>query len=348
MASEGFKELAYTLINNSAQKKYKSNNKNMDMDIPDGVHTVLVTPFLADLTIDYTCIDKWLKYQHDSQVTGLVIMGTTSESPTISRTEQFEVIKYIYELNKTYTKPKYITVGVGGNDTIETLEFAKSCIEFTDAFMVTVPSYNKPTQNGLVQHFLKICSNELIKSKPIILYNVPGRTGINMSPETMLEITEHCTNVVAVKEASGSIEQLINLRSMVPKLKVFSGDDNLFIDFMVHGGSGLISVASNIIPKIIVFMINLCIKNNYSEASEFYYTIKFNEFVKSVFCESNPIPIKFMLYTEKIYNNYLMRLPLTSLDYKYHGLVCDSLKIMRIERAIDEYTLYREGTKYLW
>jgi 4-hydroxy-tetrahydrodipicolinate synthase len=291
------------------------------MNIPDGVYTVFVTPFNSDLSINYENIDKWLKIQLSSDVIGLVLMGTTSESPTINRSEQLDIIKYIFEKNKTHDKPKFIIAGVGGNDTRETLEFSKLCIDSCDAFMVTVPSYNKPTQKGIVEHYKMICNDDLIKTKPIIMYNVPSRTGVNMLPETMLNITECCSNVVAVKEASGSIDQLINIRSMIPKLKVFSGDDNLLLDFMIHGGSGVISVASNVIPQCVYYLTKYCLDGKYICARETFYKIKYNEFIKALFIESNPIPIKYILHTLNIYDNCIMRLPLTKLDEKFNEIV---------------------------
>lgn len=290
--------------------------------IKQGVYSVFVTPFTSDFKINYSDIDNWLDLQSKSSVTGFVLMGTTSESPTISRIEQLNIINYIVAKNNMQEEPKYIIIGVGGNDTMETYEFSKMVYSLGNALMVTVPSYNKPTQKGIIQHFSMF--NEF--NCPIMMYNVPGRTGLNMLPETMKIITDTCENIVALKEASGNIEQLITIKSLMPDLQVFCGDDNLLLDFMIHGCDGVISVASNIIPEFVNTLYYYGI-DDIKFATKIYYTYKYNEFVKALFIESNPIPVKYMLHKINVYTNNIMRLPLTKLDEKYHGLIDECLKI---------------------
>jgi len=291
----------------------------------NGTYTVLVTPFNDDNTINYNDIDKWIQMQLKSNVTGLVLLGTTSESPTLSRDEQLSIVKFVHEKNHSSQNNKFLVVGVGGNNTIETLEFAKMCKHYCDGFMVTVPSYNKPTQNGILKHFETICKDDDIKHYPIILYNVPSRTGVNMEPKTIKMVYESCKNIVAVKEASGSIDQLIELRTIVPTLTILSGDDKLILDVMVHGGGGVISVASNVFPSLVSQIVNLCLVGDFQKAKQVYYNSEFPELLKCMFCETNPIPIKFMMMKLGIYTNDNMRLPMTQLSSEKHDIVSSAL-----------------------
>jgi 4-hydroxy-tetrahydrodipicolinate synthase len=284
-----------------------------------------VTPFNDDNTINYDDIEKWVKMQAVSNVTGLVLLGTTSESPTLSREEQLEIVKFVYRTNCHSTTQKFLVVGVGGNNTMETLEFAKLCKVYCDGFMVTVPSYNKPTQNGIKQHFETICNDESLQIHPVIMYNVPSRTGVNMEPKIIKQVFDSCKTIVAIKEASGSIDQLIEIRSLVPDLKVFSGDDKLILDVMVHGGCGVISVASNIFPDLVAKLVNLSLDEKFKQATEIYYGSEFVNLLKYMFCETNPIPIKYMMVQGNIYKNYKMRLPMTELSNEKHEFVDEAL-----------------------
>lgn len=284
------------------------------MNFPSGIHTVLVTPFDDFHKIDYEDLQKWFVFQSNSDVVGLVLLGTTSESPTLSRIEQLDIVHKIHEWNSQLEKKKFITVGVGGNDTQENLEFALLCKDYCNAFMVTVPQYSKPTQNGIVEHYKHICQHSEISKKPIIMYNIPGRTSMNADPVTIKRIHETCPNVVAIKEASGSIDQLIKIRSTIPSLKVFSGDDKLLLDFMVHGGHGCISVASNAIPNVMTNLYVQCANGAFINATRIYYESTFIEFNELLFCETNPIPIKFILKQIGLYKTFNMRLPMTPLS----------------------------------
>ena len=309
----------------------------MSSYFPSGVFTVLVTPFNFDETIDYVSLRNWFDLQSKSDVAGLVLMGTTSESPTLSRSEQLEILVKVSGWNKESDKSKYIILGCGGNDTREMIEFSKKCVLLCDAFMVTVPSYNKPTQNGIYQHYKAFCAEPTLSSKPVMIYNVPSRTGINMEVSTIKKVHEDFPNVVAIKEASGSISQLIQLRSQVPSLKVFSGDDLLILDFVVaHGASGLISVASNVIPDIMCRVYKNCCDLGTNCSNEFYlYGLP--DFINALFCETNPIPVKYLLHYIGIFSNHVMRLPMTPLSDELHS---------KVEKAYD-FTLksYVENMK---
>lgn len=291
------------------------------MEFPDGVYTVLTTPFDDNLDIDYVGLDKWIEMQCNSPISGIVLLGTTSESPTLSREEQLQIVKYIYE---KVDKKKFIVAGVGGNNTRETLEFAKLCINYCNGFMVTVPSYNKPTQKGIEEHYKYICQDEQIKNYPVMIYNIPSRTGVNMNVSTIKKVITDCSNVVAIKEASGSIEQLINIKVKCPELKIFSGDDKLILDFCLgHNCNGVISVASNVIPHDIHSVYYAC-KNKKEEATERYYGYYIPQFCDALFCETNPSPVKYMLYKLGIFTNYKMRLPLVELSEE-NKAICDDV-----------------------
>ena len=285
---------------------------------PSGIFTVLVTPFNFDGTIDYASLRKWFDFQSNSDIVGLVLMGTTSESPTLSRDEQFEILTKVTNWNNELDKPKYIVLGCGGNDTREMIEFGKKCVSLCDAFMITVPSYNKPTQNGIYQHYKAFCTNSELSSKPVMIYNVPPRTAINMEVCTIKKVHEDFPNVVAIKEASGLINQLIQLRSQVPTLKIFSGDDLLLLDVLVHGGCGVISVASNVIPNIICKIYDDFVNTS---STQLFYSSKLPDFINALFCETNPIPVKYLLHYIGIFSNYTMRLPMTSLSDEFHDKV---------------------------
>ena len=324
------------------------------LDIPDGIYTVLVTPFKENNTIDYDSIRKWFEYQVNSDVTGVVLMGTTSESPTMKSIEVFSISKYIYELNSYLESPKFIIIGIGGNDTQKVIDDVSSLVagKYAHGFMVTVPSYNKPTQEGIYQHFNAIANSHDISKFPVIMYNVPGRTSVNMEPTTIKRICESCPNVVAIKEASGSMDQVMKIRTLVPTLKVFAGDDKLILDFMAHGASGVISVASNIIPDIMVRIYQSCAKDLFVVGRTIFYELRIGQFVDLLFCESNPIPVKFMLWVIGLYKNYKMRLPMTELSSTKHGEVSKlTLQLAGLNTLImsmDEITSQIMDSSYLY
>lgn len=308
---------------------------------PQGVYTVLVTPFNVDGSVNYNSIDKWVDQQQQSGVAGLVLLGTTSESPTLSREEQLTITTRVYSRVKTFEKPKFVVVGVGGNNTAETLDFAKNVTsqKLCDGLMVTVPSYNKPTQKGIVKHFTTVCNDTAVSNFPVIMYNIPGRTGVNMEPKSIVEVYEACGNVVAIKEASGSIDQLIELRTIIPDLQVFSGDDKLVLDVMVHGGVGVISVASNVIPDLMSMLVKLCLDNEFNAARQLFYDTKLPNFIRLLFCETNPIPVKFMLYCKTLYDNFVMRLPMTELSES---------KRSEVSSAVSEALIAEENLRFVY
>lgn len=295
-------------------------NTQPQMMFPDGVYTVLVTPFVKcdEDTIKWSDLDQVIEWQIQSDVAGFVILGTTSEAPTLTDDEKKQMVKYVYSKVKG-RKP--IITGVGGNYTKATLNFAKFAAPYSNGLMVTVPHYNKPQQRGIVNHFVKIASDPVIQSKPIIIYNIPSRTCVNMIPESVIEVLKLCPNVVAIKEASGDLNQVSELITMVTKytnrkigetFKVFAGDDSSLMNVCKMGGSGVISVGSNVIPEVIAKATELCLNKKYDEAEELMNAII--DFTRVLFIESNPVPVKYLLHGLNLYESDLVRDPLCTFE----------------------------------
>lgn len=302
---------------------------NSNYFFKNGVHTVLVTPFVeGTCEVDYDDLHKWVAYQAITDVAGLVLLGSTSESSMLSREEKLQIIKNVHELNSFLSSPKFITVGISGsNDIREIIDFAEDCVKYCDAFMITVPHYTKPPQEGIIKWFQQICSHPELINMPVIMYNIPGRTCMNMLPETMKEICDTCPNVVAVKEASGSIDQMTEILRIIPGIKLFSGDDGMTIDVIKIGGVGVISVASNVIPTEMVELTRFCMNSEFLKAEQIKQESKLDNFLSALFCESNPIPVKFMLYQCGVFKSYQMRLPLVPLRVSKHNEVLQALFI---------------------
>jgi 4-hydroxy-tetrahydrodipicolinate synthase len=296
-----------------------------------GVYTVLVTPFANENTIDFNSICNWLICQYDEnqsrKIAGLVLLGTTSESPVLTLQEKLDIIEYVYNYNLKQKNKKFLVVGVGGNFTQEVVEFTEHIKDYVDGIMVTVPYYNKPPQRGISAHFKYIANK--FPELPIMMYNVPGRTCVNMEPETMIDVINSCPNVVALKEANGDIkatEKLVELlkntnRTLGDTFKIFSGDDINVVKHCVLGASGVISVASNIIPKQISNVVSLCLNKNFESADT--ELSKYSEFIKYLFIETNPIPIKEIMHNTNIYTTNNMRLPLVTMDKEKSNILTD-------------------------
>mgnify|MGYP002847871684 CR=1 FL=1 len=272
------------------------------------VYTVIVTPFDDDGNIIFSDFDIMIDFQIKNNVNGIILLGTTSESSTIDEEEKKEIVTYIW--NRFNNKIKII-VGIGGNNTKKVLEFGHYCVNRCDAFMVTVPNYNKPTQNGIFEHFFRIANDKELINKEIMLYNIPSRCGVNMEPQTIISLYKVCKNITAIKEASGSLSQL---RKIVEgcDINVYSGDDLNILPIMSLGGVGVISVGSNIIPMEISNLIKLCINNQYDNARNLFYKISL--ILENLFIVSNPIPIKHVLFNNKLISNNNLRLPLLKLN----------------------------------
>jgi 4-hydroxy-tetrahydrodipicolinate synthase len=280
-----------------------------------GLGTALITPFKDDKSVDFEALARLLDTQLTGNVDYLVVLGTTGESVTLTAEERYQVRQYIITYTKKWaathhTNPIPLVLGVGGNNTAQVISDLNTIkneliLDFT-AILSVCPYYNKPNQEGLFQHFCAIAEASPI---PIILYNVPGRTGVNLLPETVMRIyNAHPNKIIGIKEASGNIEQIKRLIALSKQqetktqdtLLVISGDDGIACEIMKAGGAGLISVASNAFPDDFRRIVH-----EQDEALQAQY----DEMVKLLFAEGNPVGIKAVLTQKEIIQNYL-RLPL--------------------------------------
>ncbi|MCK5741198.1 MAG: 4-hydroxy-tetrahydrodipicolinate synthase [Chlorobi bacterium] len=256
-----------------------------------GTVTALVTPFNKDGSIDYTSMDKLIDFQIENNIDSILVCGTTGESPTLSSKEKTDIITHSVE----YAAGRVpIIAGTGSNDTIESAKMTQIAKERgADAALIVTPYYNKPTQNGLFEHFRYIADSVDL---PQILYNVPGRTGTNVLPETQLRVAEECKNVIATKEASGNIPQMAEIIHHKPEgFVLMSGDDLLTVPIISIGGSGVISVVSNSMPGKFKKLTDLALEGNYDQARKIHYEML--DMMNLNFIESNPTPVKAALAT---------------------------------------------------
>ena len=267
-----------------------------------GCGTALVTPFSGDGSIDEKALRSLVAWQIESGIDFLVPCGTTGETPTLSHDEWRRVIETTIEVAAGRVP---IVAGATSNSTSEAVHKAAevSRIPGLDAILSASPYYNKPTQEGQYQHFKAIAA---AVDKPVILYNVPGRTGVNLEPNTLLRLSE-LPNIAAVKEASGVIGQIATVCALIPGFTVLSGDDALILPVIAVGGVGVISVASNAIPKETADMTRAALDNNWTLARTLYQ--KYLALMQANFIESNPMPVKAVLaMMGRIEENY--RLPM--------------------------------------
>jgi 4-hydroxy-tetrahydrodipicolinate synthase len=270
--------------------------------------TAIVTPFLQNTNVDIDSLLNLIDYQFSHPNVGVVLFGTTGECPTLTDSERDIVLECVSKKYNDFTK---FVIGVGGNNTYECIEKINSVVKYGfNNFMLTTPYYNKPTQLGLEKHFQTICNE--FPDFHFIIYNVPSRCGVNLLPNTVLNICNLCKNIVAIKEASGDLSQMIMVRRLVPDLTFYCGDDGLVVPAMSIGAYGVISVLSNYNPRVINDIINYCIMNNYSEAFKLYSFV--DEIIKLLFSETNPSPIKYMLKVKDLIPFDTVRLPLVEMQ----------------------------------
>jgi len=276
-----------------------------------GTGVAIITPFKADLSIDYTGLEKQIERLISNGVNYLIVLGTTGESVTQSEQEKEELVQFIIQkVNKRIP----IVLGVGSNNTQAVLNIIrKTDFSRIDAILSVAPYYNKPTQEGLFQHFKAIAE---VCPVDVILYNVPDRTGSNIEAETILRLAHEFKNIVAVKEASGDFSQAMHIIKEKPEhFAVISGDDALTLPLISVGMSGVISVAANAFPKDFSTMVQLALNNDFKEAEKIHY--KLIEFIDYLFVEGNPAGIKKALSILGVIENYL-RLPLVPVGDKTH------------------------------
>jgi 4-hydroxy-tetrahydrodipicolinate synthase len=250
-----------------------------------GAMTAMITPF-RDGTVDEQRLRQQIEFQIEGGIDGLVPVGTTGESPTLDFPEHERVLELTVQTAK---KRVPVIAGTGGNATAEALElhsFAKKC--GADACLSVNPYYNKPTQEGLYRHFMTLADKVEL---PIVLYNIPGRTGVTMSPQTVARLNEHA-NIVAIKEATGSLDQASEIMSLCD-ITVLSGDDSLTLPLMSIGGKGVISVLSNLLPDQIKAMTKLALASKFHDAAAIHH--KLFPLIKSLFVDGNPVGIKWAM-----------------------------------------------------
>lgn len=267
----------------------------------NGSGVALVTPFNSDMTIDFAALRKLVRMQIDCGTDFLVVQGTTGESPTLSQEEKMEILKTVIDENNGRLK---IVYGVGGNNTIAVGETLKKVPAGVDGILSVSPYYNKPIQKGIIEHYKYISS---CTNLPIILYNVPGRTGSNMTPETTLELAK-IDNIVAMKEASGSMEQIMEIIRLKPNgFGLLSGDDAITMPLIAAGADGVISVVANAFPEKFSKMVHASQAGDLTSARKEHYDLL--PITKMFFEEGNPGGVKVAMKVRGIMEEN-MRLPL--------------------------------------
>ena len=283
-----------------------------------GLYTALVTPF-RNGKVDFDKIKELVEFQIDGGVDGIVPVGTTGESPTISTDERLKIIETVVSQAGGRC---LVVAGTGANSTAEAVEQTKEAKKLgTDATLQVTPYYNKPTQEGLYRHFSAVAEIGL----PVVLYNVPGRTGVAIAPETIARLSKN-PNISALKEAGGSVDRVSEILSICD-ITVLSGDDSITLPMMSIGAKGVISVASNLCPKPLKQMINAFFSGDLAKAKEIHY--KYYRFMRDIFIETNPIPIKAaMSMRGMIEEEY--RLPLCPMQGKNKKILLETMNAIGI------------------
>ncbi len=250
-----------------------------------GTFTAIVTPFRND-HVDETALAELIEAQIAGGVTGIVPVGTTGESPTLSHPEHLRVIELAVKRAKGRVK---VMAGTGSNSTREAVELTVEAEKLgADAVLLVAPYYNRPTQEGIYRHFRAIAENTKL---PIMLYSIPGRCGVEIAVETCARLARDCANIVAIKEAGGKVERVTQLRAVLPpSFQILSGDDGLTVQFIAEGAVGVVSVASNIIPREVSDLVAAALAGRKGDADRLNDTLA--PLFKDLFIESNPAPIK--------------------------------------------------------
>lgn len=270
-----------------------------------GMATAIVTP-MTKTDIDYDALGRFLDFQIDSGINGIVVMGTTGENATIEPEDQDKVIRFTVE-KVAHRVP--VIAGTGTNNTAHVLHNTRNaCAAGADAILVVTPYYNKATQNGLITHFTAVANESTV---PVILYNVPGRTGCNLLPKTVAKLAEH-PRIAAIKEATGSLAQMVEIMALCgDKIDVYSGEDALTVPMMAMGAAGTISVLSNVVPAQAVAMTNACLAGDYKTAARLQCELL--PLTNALFSEVNPIPAKAAV-SAMGFGEENLRLPLTPME----------------------------------
>ena len=293
------------------------------MDKFKGTGVALVTPFNVNGKVDYKGLQKLVEFQINNGTNYLVVQGTTGESVTLTNDEKIAVLDYIIEINAGKLP---ILLGVGGNSTSDVCNKIKFFSDYKiDGFLSVSPYYNKPSQQGIYEHFKSISNST---SLPIIIYNVPGRTSSNITADTTVQLAKDFKNIVGIKEASGNLEQIMTIILKKPdNFLVISGDDALTLGHILVGGDGVISVIANAFPKRFSTMVNAALNENLDLAKEKHYELL--EIIHYLFVDGNPAGIKYLLKLINICSDYV-RLPLVGVTEE------TSKKLYSLTASIDD------------
>ena len=271
-----------------------------------GMATAIVTPMKADKSVDFEALGRFIDFQIENGIHALVAVGTTGESATLEPWEQKEVIRFTVQRVAGRVP---VIAGTGTNNTLHVLENTKNACEVgADALLVVTPYYNKATQNGLIAHYTAVADASTV---PVILYNVPGRTGCNLLPQTVAKLAEH-PNIVAIKEAAGNMAQVVELMALCgDKIDVYSGEDALNVPIMAMGGKGAISVLSNVLPDKASEMAEAALAGDFQKAAALQCETL--PLIKALFSEVNPIPAKAAVAAMG-FGEENLRMPLTPME----------------------------------
>ena len=287
-----------------------------------GMATAIVTPMAQDGSIDYEALGRFIEFQIENGINALVVMGTTGENATIEPEDQKKVIAYTVE---KVAKRIPVIAGTGTNNTEHVLHNTRNACEVgADAILVVTPYYNKATQNGLIKHFTTVADASTV---PMILYNVPGRTGCNLLPKTVAKLAEH-PNIAAIKEATGNMAQMVEIMHLCgDKIDVYSGEDALTVAMMAMGGKGTISVLSNVAPKQAVAMTDACLRGDYAAAAKMQCDLL--PLINALFSEVNPIPAKAGTAAMG-FGADVLRLPLTPMEDATRAVLFNEMRKLGI------------------
>jgi len=289
-----------------------------------GAGVAIATPFLSNDAIDFKSLKKQIEHVITGGIDYIVLFGTTGESPSITHEEKKLAVKDVIRMIRGRVP---LVVGIGGNNTKELIVQMQS-FDFTDvdAILSVCPYYNKPNQEGIYQHFKSVCDNSPV---PVILYNVPGRTVVNMEPDTTIRIAKDCPNVIGIKEATDNMDQVMDLIERKPEhLLVIAGDDALALPFMSLGADGAISVIANAFPKEFSNLIHAAADGNYELARQFHY--KLLPLMKILLKSGNPSGIKAVINSMGLCENNF-RLPVYRVDDKQYAALRDITKTLLSE-----------------
>jgi len=292
-----------------------------------GTGVAIVTPFHKQGTIDFTALERLIEHLISGGVNYLVVRGTTSESAALSREEKHALAEFVVDI---VNKRVPLVIGIGSNNTQDVINAIRSdSLEGYDAILSVTPYYNKPQQRGLYLHYKSIAT---VSPLPIIMYNVPSRTSVNMKPEITLQLASEFDNIIGIKEASGNIEQTMDIIRNKPKdFLVISGDDMLTLPLLGMGSDGVISVVANAYPGLFSEMVTLGLNGNMEEARKIHY--KLTNFIRSVFADGNPSGIKAALEIKEIITNNL-RLPLVKIEKAHYNQLASIMA--ELEPVVEE------------